>query len=74
MTTLHVHRVHTRVFAQRQDGLRWCFRCRKRVTFTRTVHVPTDPMSYYGPHTTIECERGHGNGDLFPGRWREWAE
>jgi hypothetical protein len=53
---------------------RWCFVCRKRVRFTLTVHTPTDPMSYYGPHATIECERGHTDGDCFPGTWREWGE
>jgi hypothetical protein len=74
VTVLHVHRVATRVYSQREDGVRWCFLCRKRAPFTLTVHVPTDPMSYYGPHASIECERGHNNGDLFPGRIREWSE
>jgi hypothetical protein len=72
--SIHVHRVPTRVISTRGDGVRWCFYCRKRVTFTLTVHVPTDPMSYYGPHADIKCERGHVDGDLFPGRWREWSE
>jgi hypothetical protein len=72
--SVHVHRVSTRVYAKRDDGIRWCFYCRKRVKFIRRVHVPTDPMSYYGPHVTLKCERGHEDGDLFPGRWREWTE
>jgi hypothetical protein len=71
--TLHIHSVPTRVVSVKPDGeVRWCFVCRKRVAFTRTVHQPIDPMSYYGPHGTIECERGHTDGDCFPGRIREW--
>lgn len=74
MTVIHIHRVPTRVHSQHDHGVHWCFRCRKRIPFTRTVHTPTDPMSYYGPHVTVECERGHDNGDLFPGWIREWSE
>lgn len=51
---------------------RWCFVCRKRVPFTLTVHTPIDPMSYYGPHATVECPKGHTDGDCFPGTYREW--
>lgn len=71
--TLHIHRVPTRIYSVRPDGEpRWCFYCRKHVPFTFTVHVPVDERSYYGPHGTVECERQHRDGDLFPGRWREW--
>jgi hypothetical protein len=73
--TVHVLRVATRVASVVPDGApRWCFYCRKRVQFTRTIHVPTDPMSYYGPHASIDCERGHYDGDCFPGTVREWSE
>ena len=73
--TLHIHHVPTKVIDERPDGEpRWCFVCRKRTQFTFRVHAPTDPMSYYGPHGSIKCERGHNDGDLFPGRYREWRE
>ena len=73
--TLHLHRVPTHVVSKRRDGeARWCFCCRKRTEFTLTVHTPDDPWSYYGPHATVKCERGHTDGDLFPGRYREWVE
>ena len=68
---VHILRVPTRIYSQRPDGVRWCFYCRKRVEFTLTVHTPTDPMSYYGPHSTVECENGHADGDCFPGTYRE---
>jgi hypothetical protein len=73
--SVYILRVPTRVFSRRPDGEpRWCFRCRKRVPFTLTVHTPVDPMSYYGPHGTVECERGHVDGDCFPGAYREWEK
>lgn len=68
---IHVHRVPTHVYARTPAGERWCFVCRKRVPFTVTTHVPNDPMSYYGPHATVDCDAGHGNGDCFPGTYRE---
>ena len=70
----HILRVPTHVIDRAPFGTRWCFRCRKRVSFTLTVHAPDDPMSYYGPHSTIECERGHTDGDCFPGTCREGYE
>lgn len=70
---IHILRIPTHVVSRRADGQpRWCFSCRKRVGFVRTVHMPDDPMSYYGPHAEIRCEHGHFDGDLFPGRTREW--
>lgn len=75
MSAVHILHVPTRIYSEREDGdPRWCFYCRKRTPFIRRVHVSTDPMSYYGPHATIECERSHEDGDLFPGRFREWSE
>jgi hypothetical protein len=71
--SVHILRVPTRVVSQRELTDRWCFVCRKFVTFTLTVHAPLDPASYYGPHATIECERGHTDGDCFPGTQREWG-
>jgi hypothetical protein len=70
----HIHRVPTHPVSTRSEGERWCFVCRKRVEFTRTVHVPDELYSYYGPHATIECPKGHHDGDLFPGYVREWGE
>jgi hypothetical protein len=75
VSVVHICRVETRIASERPDGEpRWCFYCRKQVAFTRRIHVPVDRMSYYGPHGSIECENGHDDGDLFPGRWREWGE
>lgn len=52
----------------------WCFRCRKRRQFVRVVMVPNG-MSYYGPTVDIRCGScGLIDGDLFPGRYREWME
>lgn len=75
-SSLHIHRVETRPYKSFpfSDIEQWCFVCRKRVRFVQTMHVPTDPMSYYGPHWTVECPRGHVDGDLFPGWVREGGE
>jgi hypothetical protein len=55
-------------------GPRWCFRCRARAEFFTVVHAyDCDPRDdYYGPWPSIECEHGHDDGDLFPGRVRTW--
>jgi hypothetical protein len=71
---IHVLRVPTRVVSERDLGARWCFHCRKRLKFILRVHVPTDEMSYYGAHSSVSCERGHLNGDCFPGRIREGGD
>jgi len=56
------------------DGERWCFQCRKRRVFEYVVSAPVE-MSYYGPRCSIECSVCHlSDGDLFPGRFREWGE
>jgi hypothetical protein len=56
------------------EGIRWCFSCRKRVEFDRIIKVPAG-ISYYGPSVEITCSVcGTIDGDLFPGRVREWEE
>lgn len=60
-------------YSRKALGERWCFRCRRRRPFDRVVLVPTRP-SYYGPEVSVRCENGHDDGDLFPGRYREWEE
>ena len=70
--SIHIHRVPTELWKSYPFGERWCFVCRKRRTFAKEIHRPTDPMSYYGPHVTVRGECGHVDGDLFPGSYREW--
>ena len=54
------------------QGERWCFQCRRRVDFDFVVRVEVEP-SYWGPDASVECRpAGHIDGDLFPGRSREW--
>lgn len=54
------------------QGERWCFRCRKQREFVYTVSAPTEP-SYYGPNPAVRCTVCDLiDGDLFPGRSREW--
>jgi hypothetical protein len=61
-------------FSCTSEGIKWCFACRKRVEFHRIVMVP-DGISYYGPSIDIRCSAcGQIDGDLFPGRAREWEE
>jgi hypothetical protein len=61
-------------YSRTSEGIRWCFACRKRVEFQRVVTIP-DGMSYYGPSISIDCTNcGAYDGDLFPGRYREWVE
>ena len=55
--------------SRRSEGVKWCFKCRKRHEFWWVVMAP-DGLSYYGPSAhmegvTDECR------DLFPGRY--WA-
>lgn len=70
--SIHILRVPTHIHHRKSLGYRWCFRCRKRRLFVQFTHVPDDPMSYYGAHYTVSCLSGHDDGDLFPGRYREW--
>jgi hypothetical protein len=54
-------------------GVRWCFVCRKRREFVYVVTATIEP-SYYDPNPAIECTVcGRIDGDLFPGRSREWV-
>ena len=51
---------------------RWCFHCRKVRAFEFVVTAPVGP-SYYDPSPDVECSTCHlSDGDLFPGRYREW--
>lgn len=58
---------------ERPDGEpRWCFRCRTQRAFIFVVEREIAP-SYYGPNPGIKCSHcGLDDGDLFPGRFREW--
>jgi hypothetical protein len=57
----------------RPDGeVRWCFVCRKRREFRYIVMAPVT-MDWYGPYADIKCAHCRtSDGDLFPGREREW--
>lgn len=71
--TIHVLHTPCEMIREEPHGeVRWCFTCRKRVSFVIQTWRPTDPMSYYGPHWSVQCEHGHRDGDLFPGGYREW--
>lgn len=73
--TGHILRVPMHVVSEELWGdPRWCFHCRKRVSFTLNVSLPDDPMSYYGASFSMECEHGHSDGDCFPGTYREWSD
>lgn len=63
----------TEVVATREVGVKWCFRCRVRSVFTDTLRATVEP-SYWEPFWTRRCERGHIDGDLFPGWSREWGD
>lgn len=61
------------------EGVMWCFHCRKRVQFWQVLLVASKEaieasMGFWTHTRRIECEHGHLNGDLFPGRWREWDD
>lgn len=75
MSAVHICRGPEMVTAvDKPDGeLRWCFTCRKHVEFRFIVEAPKEP-SYWGPVPSIQCPDGHIDGDLFPGRAREWDE
>ena len=57
------------------DGAeRWCYHCRTRRPFDFVVRAPVGP-SWYDPNPGVECATCHlRDGDLFPGRYREWEE
>ncbi len=53
---------------------RWCFQCRTYRPFELVVMAPVE-MSYYGPTPSIRCAHCDTvDGDLFPGREREWED
>lgn len=68
--TSHILRVPTEEYARHTEPERWCFGCRKRLPGVTILHRPTDPLSYYGPHATYECDGCHQDRRLFPGY--EW--
>jgi hypothetical protein len=70
--SLHVLVTPMRETHRETRGIRWCFECRRRVEFYFVVTDVIEQPSYYDPSCSIECERGHYDGDLFPGRFREW--
>lgn len=75
MTTPTIHILwtepHKEVF-RASIGERWCYTCRKRQDFEYIRSVPIEP-SYYEPVDQIECTECRTiDGDLFPGRAREW--
>jgi hypothetical protein len=71
----YICREQMRVTVRRPHGEpRWCFRCRKVRPFIFRVMSPVG-MSYYGPVPSIRCGTCDlVDGDLFPGRQREWEE
>lgn len=72
--TLHICREEMREVVRQADGERFCFVCRKRRAFLYVVDTPVG-MSYYGPTPRIECATcGTIDGDMFPGRAREWLD
>ena len=61
------------------EGVKWCFTCRKRVQFWQILRTPSmedliATMGFYDHSRTVECEKGHMDGDMFPGTSREWDE
>lgn len=58
---------------RRRDGEpRYCFKCRTKREFQYIVTAPIEP-DYYGPIADVRCGACNASdGDLFPGRQREW--
>jgi hypothetical protein len=72
--TIHICREEMREVSRRSDGERFCFSCRTRREFLYIVDAPVG-MSCYGPSSRIECETcSTVDGDVFPGREREWMD
>lgn len=63
----------TEELSRERDGEpRWCFSCRAAHPFDLVVISTVEP-SYYDPIPSIRCTScGTSDGDLFPGRVREW--
>lgn len=75
MTTVHVCREELQEVVRKPHGKpRHCFHCRKTGEFLYVVEAPVG-LSYYGPTPRVECATcGTIDGDLFPGRGREWED
>jgi hypothetical protein len=73
MATLTICRPRDWVVYRREDlDERWCFVCRKRRMFEFTLSGETGE-SWYGPNPAVKCTTCHTtDGDLSPGRNREW--
>ena len=69
--TLHIHRVAEHEVWRRDEEVRWCFKCRKRLLHELVCYAPDDPMSYYGPRAVIECVGCHRDNAGFPGVYRD---
>lgn len=66
-----------RTVVDRLDGeRRWCFGCRARRDFRFVVKAPTvlDDMWYGYKAGVFCCTCNLRDGDLFPGRFREWDD
>ena len=63
----------TEVLREESLGERWCFMCRKRVPFAEQLIADKEP-TYYDPWFVVRCANGHPDGDLFPGRYREYRD
>lgn len=61
----------TEVIKTTPREIKWCFVCRKCVEFTDYLIAEIEPL-YYDPWWRRTCPRGHDDGDLFPGRYREY--
>lgn len=61
------------VLQEKPIGERWCFKCRARVDFVDVLLGEVAP-SWYAPQWGVKCVNGHEDGDLFPGRYREYRE
>lgn len=74
-SVVHINRGPAMVeVVNRRDGeTRWCFACRQQRDFRYIVMAPAEP-DWYGPHADVKCGTCNtSDGDLFPGRQREWG-
>lgn len=70
---IHITRTPMKTIHDEPDSERWCFSCRARREFRYVVKAAVEP-SYYDPNPSIRCGTcGLMDGDLFPGRTREWG-
>lgn len=76
MTGLHVlwTEPHEEVSRTPDGEPRYCYTCRTARPFEHVVMAPVAP-SCYGPSHRVACATcTTTDGDLFPGRYREWGE